>query len=126
MSAKKHVSRISAESRWQEGISLSLWESSAVELARVTTPLGRQMGCNRPEQSRWFLRSMRGTSNCCWQSKDFPGIVGEPTLQREFVSQLQRCRQSTSCRHLWGNLRGPDRDESTSDLMWKFASTVRR
>ena len=28
---------------------------------------------------------MRGTSNCCWQSKNFCGIVGEPTLQHEFV-----------------------------------------
>ena len=73
----------------------------------MTTPLGRQMKCSRPEQSRWCLRSVRGTSNCCWQSKDFPGIIGEPTLQREFVSQLQRCRQSTSCRHLWGEPAGP-------------------
>ena len=69
---------------------------------------------------------MSGTSNCCWQSKDFPGIVGEPTLQHEFVSQLQKCRQSTSRRHLWENLRDPERDESTSDVMWKFASTVWR
>ena len=37
---------------------------------------------------------------------DFPGIVGEPTLQHEFVSRLQRCRQSTSCRHL-GEPAGP-------------------
>ena len=79
-----------------------------MELARVTTPLGRQMGCSRPEQSRWCL----------------PGIVGEPTLQHEFVSRLQRCRQSMSCRHLRENLRGPDRNESTSDVMWKFASVV--
>ena len=114
MSAEKHVSRISAESRWQEGISLGI--------------LGGGVGAGdhaigRPEQSRWCLRLMPGTLNCCWQSRDFPGIVGEPTLQREFVSRLQRCRQSTSCRHLWENLRG-ERGESTSDVMWKFASTV--
>ena len=48
------------------------------------------------------------------------------TLQHEFVSQLQKCRQSTSCRHLWEKLRGTDRDESTSDVTWRFASTVLR
>ena len=69
---------------------------------------------------------MLGISNCCWQLKDLLGIVGEPTLQHEFVSQLQKRRQSTSCLHLWENLWGPDRDESTSDVMWKFASTVWR
>ena len=33
------------------------------------------------------------------------------------VSQLQKCRQSTSCRHLLENLRGQDRDESTLHVM---------
>ena len=90
----------------------------------MITPLGRQMVCNRPEQSRWCLSLMHGTSNCCWQSNDFPGIVGEQTLQHEFVSQLQKCRQNTSCRHLLKNLRDLDRDESTLDVMLKFVSTV--
>ena len=49
---------------------------------------------------------MLGTSNFCWQSRDFPGIVGEPTLQREVVSRLQRCCQSTSCRHFVGEPAG--------------------
>ena len=60
-----------------------------------------------------------------WESKDFPGIVGEPTLQHELVSQLTSECQSTSSRHLLENLRGtPDRDESASDVMWKHASVV--
>ena len=63
---------------------------------------------------------MHGTSNCCCQSKDFPGIVGERTLQHESVSQLQKCSQNTSCLHLLENLWCPDRDESTSDVMWRF------
>ena len=30
-------------------------------------------------------------------------IIGDPTLQHEFVTQLQKCRQNTSCCHLWEN-----------------------
>ena len=44
--------------------------------------------------------------------KGLPWIVGEPTPQREFVSRLQWCRQSTSCRHLWENLRGAQSEAS--------------
>ena len=121
MSAKKYVSRISDESRWQEGIFLGILGGG---VGASDNAIGTPDGCSRPEQSRWCLRSMPGTLNCCWQSRDFPGIIGGPTLQREFVSRLQRCRQSTSCRHLWENLRGRERGEPTSDEMWKFASTV--
>ena len=114
---ERREARESASALEVDGKKASFVESSVVELARLITSLGRHMVCNRPEQSRWCLRLLHGTSNCCWQSKEFFGIVDEPTLQHEFVSQLQKCRQNTSCGHLLENLRGPDRNESTLDVM---------
>ena len=70
ISAKKHVSRTSALR--VDGKKVSFGESSAVELARVTTPLGRQMECSRRGQSRWCLRSMRGTSESLLAVKGLP------------------------------------------------------
>ena len=56
--------------------------------------------------------------------KGLPWIVGGPTLQHEFVSQLQKCRQSTSLPPPVGEPRGPERGEPTSDVIWRFACTV--
>ena len=58
MSAKKHVSCISAESRWQEGIFLGIPGGG---VGASDSPLGRQMGCKRPEQPSWCQRVVLGT-----------------------------------------------------------------
>ena len=98
MSAKKHVSRISVESRWQDGIfqgilgggvgasDYAIGTPHRVQPARAIKMV--------PEIDAWDIELLLAVKG--------PGIVGEPILQREFVSQLQQCRQSTSCLHLWG------------------------
>ena len=110
MSAKKHVRRISAESRWQQGIFLGILGGGVGASDYATaTPDGVQLARAIkmvPEIDAWDV-------DCSWQLKDFPGIVGEPTLQHEFVSQLQKCLQGTSC-HLWENLWGPDSQSEAS------------
>ena len=74
----------------------------------MTTPLGHQrVQTTRAiklvsESDAWDIELLLVV-------KDFPGIVGGPTLQRGFVSRLQRGRQRTSCRHLWENQRDLER-----------------
>ena len=108
MSAKKHVSRISAESRWQEGIFLGILRGGvgASDFA-IGTPDGVQPARAIkmvPEIDAWDIELLLAVKGLPWDRR--------PTLQRGFVSRLQRCPA------------GPERGECTSDVMWKFASTV--
>ena len=106
MSAGKHANRISAESRWQEGIFLGILGGGVgASDCAIGTPDGVQPARAikmMPEIDAWDIELLLAV-------KVLLGIGGEPTLQHEFVSQLQKCRQSTSCRNLLENLRGPDR-----------------
>ena len=105
MSAGKHVSRISVESRWQEGIFLGILGGGvgASDYA-IGTPDGVQ-----PARAIKMVPEIEA-----WDIELLLAVKGLP-LQHEFVSQLQKFRQNTSCRHLLEHLRGPDRDESTSE-----------
>ena len=110
MSAGKHVSRISVESRWQEGIFLGiLGDGVGASDYAIGTPDGVQ-----PARAIKMAHEIDA-----WDIELLLAVKGLP-LQHELVSQLQKCRQNRSCRHL----RGPDRDESTSDVMLKFVSMV--
>ena len=121
MSAGKHVSRISAESRWQEGIFLGILGGGvgASDFA-IGTPDGVQparaikmvLGIDA-----WDIELVLAVKGLRWDRRR-----ADPAARIRL--QLQKCRQNTSCRHLLENLRGPDRDESTLDVMLNFVSTV--
>ena len=85
MSAGKHVSRISAESRWLEGIFLGILGRG---VGASDYAIGTPEGCNRPEQSRWCLKLMHGTSNCWDRRRADPAArirLSAPEVQPEHV-----------------------------------------
>ena len=117
MSAKKHVSSISAESRWQEGIFLGILRGGvgASDYA-IGTPDGVQPARAIkmvPEIDAWGIELLLAVKGLPWDRR-----------RADPAARIRLPAPSTSCLHLWENLRGPDRDESTLDVMWKFASTV--
>ena len=122
MSAKKHVSRISAESRWQEGIFLGILDGGVgASDHAIGTPDGVQPARAIkmvPEIDAWDIELLLAVKGLPWDRRR-----ADPAATNSSPGS-RGVRQSTSCRHLWENLRGPERGESTSDVMWKFASTV--
>ena len=114
MSAKKHVSRISAESRWQEGIFLGILGGG---VGASDHAIGTPDGVQPARAIKMVLEIDAWDIELLLAVKELPWDRRRADTAARIRLPAQKCRQSTSCRHLWENLRGPDRDESTLDVI---------
>ena len=123
MSAKKHVSRISAESRWQEGIFLGILGSG---VGAIDYAFGTLDGV-QPARAIKMVPEIDA-----WDIELLLAVKGLPRHRRRAdpAARIRLPAPEVPPEHVLppsvGEPAGPDRDESTSDVVWKFASTAWR
>ena len=115
------MSGISAESRWQEGIFLGILGGGVGAGDYATgTPDGVQTARAIklvPESDAWDIELLLAVNWLPWDRRR-----ADPTARIRLMAPEEPPE------HVLpppvGEPEGPERDESTSDVMWKFASTV--